>query len=126
MPRTTVAHRFEWLLFAWAQALRGGAGFLAVVDEGGAIARIHEADARSFGNRCVAHEVHDAVTRSAARWIFFDPFDAPEYAWLGWQAVPPSAWGPLVRAGLEPPVLAVFADLEALLAAIPPSWGVMF
>ena len=91
----------------------GGAGFLAILGPDGDIVRVHEADTVSFGTPCVSHALKDAVTRDEPRWIYYDPFDAREYAWLAWEGVPRRTWTLL---------LAGFAGIDA----IPASWGVMF
>lgn len=100
-------------MHGWAGSFRDGAGFVAILGPAGDIVRVHEPDTVSFGNRCVSHALQEAVTREAASWIYYDPFDWPEYAWLEWTAVMPQAWRRL---------LGPDADADA----IPPSWGVMF
>ncbi|MBL9100442.1 MAG: hypothetical protein JNL82_05780 [Myxococcales bacterium] len=114
MPRATACHPFEWRIHAWAVRLRDGAGFLALLDERGDITRVVEADRRSFGNHCVAHAVMTTETAAHPRWIYYDPFDAPEYAWLAWQGIVQTTWNRLLDDTLAPP------------QDIPPSWGVMF
>ncbi len=108
MPRSTVSQPFEWRLFFWASHLRGGAGFLVVLGE---TTRIIDADHESRGNRLVSVEKSDEVRQNAACWIFFDPFDAPEYTWLAWQGVTPAMWKQLTGEDL---------------GEIPESHGVMF
>lgn len=126
MPHTTFAYPFEWKIHAWAQRFRGGAGFLALVGEVGEFVRVVEADRVSFGNRCVSHAVKEAETRGAPRWIFYDPFDAPEYAWLEWQGVPQIMWEWLLELPFAPEDLRAFRGEAAALAEVPAAWGVMF
>lgn len=126
MPHATAAHPFEWLIHGWAAGLRGGDGFLALVDDDGAITRIVDADHVSFGNRCLSHAARDALVAGAGRWIYYDPFDAPEYAWLEWREVPQATWRALLGGDAAAARVGAGVELERVLAAIPPSWGVMF
>lgn len=114
MPRTTARHAFEFAIHGWALRLRDGDGFLALLDDTGALVRVIEADHTSFGNRCVSHPVKDAVVAGEPRWIFYDPFDAPEYAWLSWEGVSKDMWNRLLADPFDPGV------------DVPTSWGVMF
>lgn len=126
MPRATVSYPFEWKIHGWALQLRGGDGFVVVLGEDGAVVRVVEGDRVSFGNRCVSHEIMDEVTRGQARWVFYDPFDAPEYAWLQWQGVPRATWERLLGASFAAEDLHGFGRSRGTLEDVPATWGVMF
>ena len=122
MPRSTVQYAFEHGLLGWAQNFRAGAGFLALFGPEGELLEVHEADTAQFGNRLVSHERKDRLTQSHPSWLYFDPFDWPEYAWLQWNQVPRATlkqllgehWGQALRLGKGDP------------QELPESWGVMF
>lgn len=126
MPHTTFSYPFEWKVHAWAQRLRGGDGFVAVLGEGGDIIRTVEGDDASPGGRCVSHALKEEATRGEARWISYDPFDAPEYAWLQWQGVPRATWERLLGERFVAGDLVGFGRARGLLDEFPADWGVMF
>ncbi len=121
MPRSTVSHAFEHGLLAWAMEFRGGDGFLAVFGPTGQVAEVYVAEAAESGKRLVSHELKERVTRERSSWMFFDPFDWPEYAWLEWSNVP--------RATLEQmlgPWRKAFGASAESPKELPESWSVMF
>lgn len=126
MPRTTFSYPFEWKVHGWAASFRGGAGFVALLGEAGEVFRVVEADRESFGNRCVSHEIMADVTRGEARWIFYDPFDAPEYAWLQWQGVPRATWERLLGEEFAAGDFQGFGRARDAVEEFPTAWGVMF
>jgi hypothetical protein len=126
MPRTTVSYVFEWKIHAWAQRLRGGDGFVALLGAAGDIVRVVEGDHASFGNRCVSHAIMEDVTGGQARWIFYDPFDAPEYAWLQWKGVPRATWEELLGASFVAEDFQGFGRVHDAVGEFPIAWGVMF
>lgn len=125
MPRTTFAYGFEWKIHGWAQRLRGGDGFVALLGENGDVVRVVAAE-RTSGERCGSHAVMTELTGGAARWIFYDPFDAPEYAWLQWQGVPRATWERLLGERFAAEDLLGFGRARGPLGEFPADWGVMF
>jgi hypothetical protein len=122
MPRSTVKYAFEHGLLAWATNFRAGAGFLVLFGPEGELLEIHEADAAQFGKRLVSHERKDRLTQAHPSWLYFDPFDWPEYAWLEWSQVPRATLEQLLG---EPWVQALRSGKGGL-PELPESWSVMF
>lgn len=120
MPRSTVQYVFEHRLLAWAENFRGGDGFLVVFGPQGEIAEIYTADATQPGRQLVSHELKERVALKHASWLFFDPFDWPEYAWMEWKFVPRSTLEQLI--GDFPALSSNTDDPQEL----PESWHVMF
>jgi hypothetical protein len=122
MPHSTVKYAFEHGLLGWAQDFRQGAGFFVVFGPGGEIVEVHEAEPTSTGKRLVSHERKEQLTQAHSSWMYFDPFDWPEYAWLEWNEVPRATlehllgeqWVQALRSG------------KAGLRELPESWSVMF
>jgi hypothetical protein len=123
MPRSTVKYAFEHGLLAWASGFREGDGFLAVFGPTGEIVEVYVAEgAARSGRRLVSHELKERVAQVQPRWMYYDPFDWPEYAWLEWKDVP--------RAALEKMLGAEWMKALAAGASgpkeFPESWSVMF
>lgn len=126
MPRSTFRYPFEWKIHAWAQRFRNEAGFLAVFDDAGEILEVVEADGASFGNRVASHEIKDRVTQKSPSWIFYGPFDCPEYAYLSWQGVPRAVLERLSGEPFTAEDRCTLGQGDDELKDLPESWGVMF
>ena len=122
MPSSTVKYAFEHGLLAWAGQFRGGDGFLAVFGPTGKIAEVYVAEATQSGKRLVSHELKERITREHTSWMFFDPFDWPEYAWLEWHQVPRATLEQMLG---EPWLKALDASVDGP-KELPESWSVMF
>lgn len=122
MPRSTVKYAFEHGLLGWAMEFRGGDGFLAVFGPTGQVAEVYVAEPTESGQRLVSHELKERVTRERSSWMFFDPFDWPEYAWLEWNNVPRATLEQMLG---EPWRRAFGASAESP-QELPESWSVMF
>ena len=122
MPRSTVRYAFEHGLLAWAGQFRGGDGFLAVFGPGGNVTEVYVAEAAQSGKRLVSHELKERITREHTSWMFFDPFDWPEYAWLEWNQVPRATLELMLG---EPWLKALAASAEGP-KELPETWSVMF
>jgi len=121
MPRSTAQYVFERWVLAWALNFRAEAGFLVLFGPEGELLEVHEADTAQFGNRLVSHERKDRLTQSHPSWLFFDPFDWPEYAWLQWNQVPRATLEQLIE-----PWAKLFRPEKGEPQKLPESWGVMF
>ncbi|HEX8700742.1 MAG TPA: hypothetical protein VF815_17990 [Myxococcaceae bacterium] len=122
MPRSTVKYAFEHGLLGWAQNFRAGAGFLVLFGLEGELLEVHEADTGQSGTRLVSHERKAQVTKAHPSWLYFDPFDWPEYAWLEWHRVPRSTLEQMI----DQPSLQALRSVKGDLPEIPESWSVMF
>jgi hypothetical protein len=122
MPRSTVSHAFEHGILAWAEHFREGDGFLAVFGPTGTIAEIYVAEAAQSGRRLVSHELKDRITQQHSSWMFFDPFDWPEYTWLEWHQVPRTT----LEQMLGEPWRKAFDASAGSLKELPETWSVMF
>src|SRR5688500_1871559 len=107
MPRSTAQWPFEFRLFAWADRRCLGNGFLLTLGADGREEGLVEG---SGDIPLVDRGLVDAAKASGARYVFFDPFDRPEYAWLEWKDVSQALLEQLVGEPLE--------------GEIPATWGV--
>jgi hypothetical protein len=134
MPHMTQAYPFEWKIIGFASRLSaqlaGGQGyhsFLMVLSAEGAVQTLHfESPADSW------HQLTDRMDRAGTSYLFYDPFDAPEYIWLSWRHVDRSTMERLIGEQFQD---ADFIKLQHATSrapdlkppgAYPPSWGVMF
>jgi hypothetical protein len=122
MPRSTVKHAFEHGLLGWASQFRAGDGFLAVFGPAGTITEVYVGEADQSGKRLVSHELKERITQQHSSWMFYDPFEWPEYAWLQWNQVPRAALEQMLG---EPWRKAFGASAESL-KELPETWSVMF
>jgi hypothetical protein len=122
MPRATARYAFEHGLLAWAQRFREGDGFLAVFGPTGQIVEVYVGEATGSGKRLVSHELQERVARENPRWMYFDPFDWPEYAWLAWNEVPRAT----LEQMLDKDWMKAFGVSTKGPEELPESWGVMF
>jgi hypothetical protein len=122
MPRSTVKYAFEHGLLAWASSFREGEGFFAVFGPTGQFVEVHMAHPTPSGKRLIPHERKEQLAQVHPSWLYFDPFDWPEYAWLEWHAVPQATLEKLIG---EPWVQA-FREGKGEFPELPESWGVMF
>lgn len=127
MPRSTLRYGFEVAVVGWAGGFRGGNGFFAVLDEAGAI--VHVVDGTqpaSGGVRIVGAEVGEALRAEHARWIWFDPFDLPEWMAIEWQGVTVEAFERVIgRPFGDADRSLLYGAPGEPIAAIPTSWHVM-
>lgn len=132
MPHMTVAYPFEWAVLGFAQGvsehLSGGIHpFLLTLTPDGAARHL------TFSNRLPSwHDETEQLNKEGASFLFYDPFDWPEYCWLEWTRVPratmerlvghPFTDDAFVKTG---PATDQAPDLKPA-NTYPESWGVMF
>ena len=130
MPRATARFQFEWKVFSWAghlsEVLTGeDRCFLAILDSRGAVCQLlFGADQSQYDS-----QTWEPLQRSNPCWLFYHPFDAPEYIYMQWQNVQRSTMERLrgesfVDADLVSKPLSSQAAGERI--EFPTSWGVMF
>ena len=119
MPTATAKFPFEFKILEWAngfsRTMTGeDRGFWLTLDSAHAVQQI------IFGGFDMA--ARETLAQSGRGWIFYDPFDAPEYAWLEWRNVPRAALERLLGKTLNE------ADFTHANKRIehPISWRVMF
>jgi hypothetical protein len=125
MPRSTVKHAFEHGLLGWASQFRDGDGLLALFGPAGTITEVYVGEADQYGKRLVSHELKDRITQQHSSWMFFDPFDWPEYAWLQWNQVPRATLRQMLGEHGEQWRKALGESAESF-KDLPETWGVMF
>ena len=89
MPHTTHAYPFERKVLGFAQALSarlaGGQGhdsFLMVLNPDGSVRTVRFEYAEDSW-----HRLTNKLDQTGTSYLFYDPFDAPEYTWLSWRRV---------------------------------------
>ena len=129
MPRTTACYSFEFTIWDWMRKssppCAGEHPTLLAYVSGEQIDSLHAwrrgAFPASDGERLLDE------TRS---WLFYDPFDAPEYAWLSWNGIDRPAMEALIGSplALTPQGWSgnQARELEHPVTAFPAKWGVMF
>ena len=130
MPRATARFQFEWTIFSWAahlsEVLTGeNRCFLAILDSRGAVRQL------LFGINESQYDLQtwEALQRSNSCWLFYHPFDAPEYIYLQWQNVQRSTMERLIGGCFtDTDLVSMSLSSQAASEGIefPASWGVMF
>lgn len=125
MPRMTARYGFEckvWQFADWFSLRLTGTirAFLMVLDDDGSV-RMVRFERPEEGWR----EYRESLKSAGVAYLFYDPFDYPEWAFLCWHNVSRSTMERLVGSPFEA------ADFEASLGleppiALPSSWSVMF
>lgn len=101
MPRATATHPFEFQLAAWASAfaerLTGSPerSFLLLLDAQAAVERA------LFLPQPELRRLKEQAAAEGRPWVFYDPFDLPEYTWLEWSGVGRAALERLVGEPLQ-------------------------
>ncbi len=120
MPHTTSRFPLERRVLKWAgelsQKMTGASmAFFAVIDAAGAITSIHLGD-----------EARRDETQ--ASWVFFDPFDLPEYCYLEWRGVKQATMERLIGEAFTKEDFLPWLDSsgQGALKSFPESWSVMF
>lgn len=88
MPRSTVKYGFEFAILDWAHrfstVMTGqDRGFFMVLTLDGAVQQVLFGGAPHHFDLAVK----DSLIESNQCWLFYDPFDAPEYMWIEWRNV---------------------------------------
>ena len=89
MPRVTQAYPFEWKVLGFASSLSsrlasggGDRSFLMELDSDGAVRTLQfECPEDSW------HALKESLDRADTPYLFYDPFDVPEYTWLSWRRI---------------------------------------
>lgn len=134
MPHMTQAYPFEWKVLGFAQNLSmtlagkdGNASFLMVLNDNGAV--------RTLQFECPKNGWHNLTNRldeSGAGYLFYDPFEAPEYTWLSWRLIDRSTMERLVGNCFEDADFVKTRQAASQAPSLEPpntfpvSWGVMF
>jgi hypothetical protein len=85
MPHATCEFGFEWEVFRWCGGFsnrmtgKDYKAFFIALDESGSVTQLVFSDTKSFG-----FERKETVRSDCTAWIFYDPFDAPEYCAIEW------------------------------------------
>ncbi len=133
MPHMTQAHPFEWKVLCFAQTLAAtlaGAGtcsFLMVLTDQGAVRTLQFEPPQGGWFQITA-----SMDQAGGAYLFYDPFDAPEYTWLSWRRIGRATMERLIGRHFEEadfvksqPASSWAPDLEPP-NTYPASWGVMF
>jgi hypothetical protein len=131
MPHTTCEYGFEWKILAVVQEMilsRTGSlsECLIVLDGGGEVNSLFQiAPSEGWSS------AKKSLLAEGRPYIFFDPFDAPDYAWLDWSGVDRPTMERLVGRPFEESDFVPVRRLRRAGQLDPPksypeSWGVMF
>lgn len=126
MPHSTAKFHFELKVLGWAshfsRTMTGeNRGFLITLDSGGAVHRIFF----GTGPRHFDLTLKESLTKSNHCWIFYHPFDAPEYIWIEWQNVQRNVIERLIGTHLNETDFTDFVGMNERIE-YPISWQVMF
>lgn len=124
MPQSTYRYPLEWKILRglanMSELLANHAdqAMFIVFTENGLTKKIILGDRP----RHLDHNDLEGAKREASSWLFYHPFDAPEYIYVQWQNVELATMERLIRAGFEP------NDFVSNVGVIsfPSSWSVMF
>jgi hypothetical protein len=124
MPHSTFAYPFEWKVCEWA-------GSLSQARTGTLRRILLTLTPDAAGNRFTLdlptgdiQQAKERLKRAGTRFLFFDPFDAPEYTWLEWLHISREAMEQLL--GQEFVAADFINPTEGKQQPYPETWGVMF
>ena len=134
MPHITQAYAFESKILGFACRLsvylaggQKGHSFVMVLNAEGAVQTLHfECPADSW------HHLTDRMDRDGTPYIFYDPFDAPEYTWISWRQISRSTMERLIGERfqgsdfIKAPNPTIQAPELKPPGEFPICWGVMF
>jgi hypothetical protein len=130
MPRATNAYMFEnkVMAFAWQLSNRligsdGDRGFVMLLTDSGSVRTIQfQGDTDDW---C---QIRDAARSRGVAYLFYDPFEPREYAWLEWHGIDQSTMERLIGASFEESDFSKSPHSWRApdTTAYPTSWGVMF
>jgi len=134
MPHTTAAYGFELKILgfagslsAWLAGEEGRQSFVMVFSENGTV--------RTLQFDCPGgswHQLTQGLDHAGTPYLFYDPFDAPDYTWLSWRRIERSTMERLIEASFESEDFVKSRHASARAgnldppATYPASWGVMF
>ncbi len=126
MPHSTYQYLFEMRIGNWAASfvskLNGGnRGFLLLLDADGAIRQVYTGDHPSHFD----HQLKETLTNQHSHWLFYDPFDAPEYTFIQWKSIEMSVFERFLKHTFEAADLCSSRS-NGSLDRVPSSWEVMF
>lgn len=133
MPHMTQAYPFEWKVLVFAHRLseklagKPFVSFLMVFDDKGSVRTLQFEHPENGW-----HILTKRLNESGAVYLFYDPFDAPEYTWLSWSHIDRSTMERLIEHPFEDAdfVKEQHATSRAPDLKVPNmypvSWGVMF
>jgi hypothetical protein len=121
MPRATHRYRFEMKILQWgfdfSLPLTGDfCRFVMIFNDTGVINQV------LFG-----HTIPDGFRDAHGHWLFFDPFDAPEWTFVEWRNLDRSIFERMMKQPFAPDDFVSFRlGLGERLNAFPITWSVMF
>jgi len=133
MPNTTHAYPFEDKVWDFAQNLSeqlagdGNQTFLMILSPSGVVQTLYFQCPDSSW-----HALTESLDKEGVSYLFYDPFDAPEHAWLSWQRIDCPTMERLIKYQFEDvdfekvPYGASRAPELQPPKHFPASWGVMF
>ena len=126
MPHSTVQYPFEFKVLEWASdfsvKLTGeNRGFLLVVDAAGEVRQMWSGERKGHFDL----SLKDKLAAENERWLFYHPFDAPEYIFIEWQDLGAVPLEQLTGQAFEMRDLVSERDGKSI-ERIPTSWNVMF
>jgi hypothetical protein len=127
MPKSTCNYGFEFRILDWALRIdhtfgARGRSFVVFFDEAGAVLLV------KFGTNASPETSAGPESRQPA-WLFFDPFDAPEYIWMEWAGLQKSHVERLLGELFSPSDFDERTNRNGaagVLSEFPSSWRVMF
>lgn len=126
MPHSSVQYPFEFKVLEWAhdfsvQLTGENRGFLMVVDAAGDMRQFWSGEKKGHFDLALK----DKLSAENAHWLFYHPFDAPEYTFIKWQGLEADVWERLIGKPFEAPAFVSERDGRSI-AGLPTSWEVMF
>lgn len=125
MPSSTITYPFEYKVFAWMNSLSEWASpgdpqtFIITLNAEGALRTLtFESSSESW------HQRIELFKQQRTPFIFFDPFDFPEYAWFEWYEVNQATLERLTDTVFEASDFINSRDQRRI--DYPHTWGVMY
>jgi len=123
MPRSTYTYFFEMRILMELTKKLGEKAALCLFSKKGELQIIREKDDEHLHYPTWHHQKED-LKKNAISYLFYDPFDAPEYAYISWNNLSQKQMEALIHHQFSPQEFIGYQEQERI--AFPASWGVMF
>ena len=123
MPRSTYAYFFEMRILMELTKKLGKKTAICLFSKKGDLHIIREQDDEHLQYPTWHHQEED-LKKNDKSYLFYDPFDAPEYTYISWNNLSQKQMEDLIHYQFSPQEFIGYQEKKRI--EFPVSWGVMF